>query len=199
MATMVTRLYADLADAESAVEVLKTQGFGTLDYKVLAPPQEGDLEPALRSYGVTNSTIPAYVREMTAGRTLLVVRAPFGRAAVADQVLDMHNPVKPGNVVETVYRRSYKRKPLPLTGVTFVTGGDIGTYPLFERITKIDSLTKKQKSTTKLRPGPVMPFIPLLTKSQRSKTKLLTDNTTPFSSMLSLRLLIPHLSNTKVW
>lgn len=121
MTTVVTRLYSDAEKANAAIEALKEEGFGALDYTVVAA-NDGEAQAKLTSAGVVRKDAPVFAGSVGAGNTAVVVRAPFGAAATAAFVLDHFGPITisgaRGNLmVPDSYRRKYR-----LSGVSFSNG-----------------------------------------------------------------------------
>lgn len=99
MSSEISRMYGSAADAQSAVEELREEGFNEIF--VVSPPA-GEQPPvsaiaALITQGrVWIEDAKIYAKGVAAGHTLVTVHAPFGSGSKISNILDSHNPVASG-------------------------------------------------------------------------------------------------------
>ena len=101
MAQIITRLYANGADAEAAVKDLKDQRFADKDIFVVGPPAGGKASIESLTTAIANGAVPKadaaiYAKGVAKGGTLVSVLAHFGTGAKVSGVLDSHKPIPSG-------------------------------------------------------------------------------------------------------
>ena len=103
MTTIVTRLYATKATAEAVVKALAEAGFLERDVDMIAPPgakpTAADMKKvnaALKAAEVFPGAAEAYSAHIKDGKSLVVVRPPFGGTMAAQRVVDAHGPIESG-------------------------------------------------------------------------------------------------------
>ena len=97
--TMVARYFAQESQARAAHQALLAMGLGRSELTLIEPVR-GEMAEAddLASRAVKAGVLlgdksAAHMEHLRQGRTLLAVRAPFGRALQATDILDSHDPV----------------------------------------------------------------------------------------------------------
>jgi len=97
--TMVARYFAQEYQARAAHQALLAMGLGRNELTLIEPVR-GEMAEAddLASRAVKAGVLlgdksAAHMENLRQGRTLLAVRAPFGRALQATDILDSHDPV----------------------------------------------------------------------------------------------------------
>jgi len=94
MTQTISRLYSSPSSATAAVEDLKASGFGDEAVHVVTPSEAQDgIVAAVVAGGVPKAQAPVYAEGVGRGETLVSVRAPFGYATTATEILDRHGPV----------------------------------------------------------------------------------------------------------
>ena len=101
MTHTISRLYANAADAGSAVEALKAHRFSDKEIFVVGPPTSGkasidNLTSAIANGAVPKADAAIYAKGVAKGGTLVSVQAPFGTGAKASGLLDSHKPIPSG-------------------------------------------------------------------------------------------------------
>jgi hypothetical protein len=99
MTQTISRLYSSPASAAAAVEELKNGGFAEEAVRLVAPaPGDADdgIVAAIVAGGVPTAHAPVYADGVRRGETLVSVRAPFGFAVTATEILDRHGPIPTG-------------------------------------------------------------------------------------------------------
>ena len=98
--TMVARYFAQESQARAAHQALLAMGLGRSELTLIEPVRGGEMAEAddLASRAVKAGVLlgdksAAHMEHLRQGRTLLAVRAPFGRALQATDILDSHDPV----------------------------------------------------------------------------------------------------------
>lgn len=112
MTTIITRLYPDLATAQSVAEALKSRGHDPVTIDVIAQGGEGSPEARMHSARVLAASAAAYAPGIARGGALLVVRAPFapmGTARDAIRVVNRTPSIDVGLADEDVYIREQPR------------------------------------------------------------------------------------------
>jgi hypothetical protein len=106
MTTILSRLYADREQADSVAADLKAEGYGARDMDVIAA-SEGASHDAVRQdiskAGVAATAAGIYAGRVAGGNALVVVRAPFGKAQKAGNIMDAHGPMDAGVKTENAY------------------------------------------------------------------------------------------------
>jgi hypothetical protein len=191
MSSTITRHYGTSEQAAAAVKELEGRGFTAESIAVIGP--SGDAAASLRKAGVAPSAAKAYAEAMTRGGTTVTVRAPFGSASLAIEMMEKFNPTDLG--IDDTYRASYEFGAAfsSLLGLPVLSSNPT---PLSSAI-GMPALSYDQDSNTRLMrdPGPLSGLfgLPLLSRN-RPKTSsfglpLLSGNATPLSSMLGLKVL----------
>jgi hypothetical protein len=94
----VTRVYGTPAEAEKAVAALRAEGFYPESIEVVHAPAAGaadstaeDIETALYDAGVPRAELKHCAARLRQGGSLVTVDAPYGRGALAEEILaDSH-------------------------------------------------------------------------------------------------------------
>jgi hypothetical protein len=93
MTQAISRLYASPANAAAAAADLKENGFSDDAITVIAPAASDDaLVASIVEAGVPTAHAPTYAEGLGRGETLVSVRAPFGFATTATEIMDKHGP-----------------------------------------------------------------------------------------------------------
>lgn len=125
MTTIITRLYQDLATAQGVVAALVAKGHDEATIEIITREGEGPAEDRMLRARVPASSAVAYADGIAAGRTLLVVRAPFapmGTARSAIRVVNATHALDVGIEDEDHYIREQPQVEVSgkvLTGTTF--------------------------------------------------------------------------------
>jgi hypothetical protein len=101
MTQVITRLYANAADAEAAVKALKAQKYGDNEIFVVGPPANGKASPeslaaTIAQAAILKSDAAILAKGVAKGGTLVILHAAFGSGAKAAGLLDSHNPIPSG-------------------------------------------------------------------------------------------------------
>ena len=106
MTTIITRLYAGEEQAHGVVSTLKRK-FGGDQVNFVTPTnsQGADIEALAVKGGVRPSDAATYAQKVREGHSLVTVRAPWGFAQEAINLLDSQGPVDAG-VAESEYHHS---------------------------------------------------------------------------------------------
>jgi hypothetical protein len=99
MAQMICRMYATRRRAILAADELRLNGYGIVD--VFGNTEDSTLAEEehvalMRRVGIPRTNLGAYARRIGEGGTLIAVEAHFGRALMAERILDGHGPVDMG-------------------------------------------------------------------------------------------------------
>lgn len=108
MTTIITRLYEELGTAQAVAGELAAAGFPADTYDIITQTGQGSVEDQIMAARVNERAANAYAQHMSAGRALLVVRAPFnpmGAALQAMNIVDTHASVNAGVSNENRYVR----------------------------------------------------------------------------------------------
>jgi hypothetical protein len=99
MTQAISRLYASSADAAAAVSELKETGFAEDAISVIGPVLPADagmpddaIAATIVQAGVPSAHAATYAEGVRSGETLVSVRAPFGYANTATEILSKHSP-----------------------------------------------------------------------------------------------------------
>lgn len=178
MTTIVTRLFASADAGPAAVAALKAKKFKDSDIDVVAG---GDgARAALINAGVYAGGADAYAAKLKDGGCVVVVRAPYGNAILANRVLDGQGPVASGVQHESVYVGSVDARPLYKYEKNLPELLPEGTLVLSEMMMPRAVISGEWTFSHIFG----LPFL-----SSRRPSGGLTDNATPFSSALGLPLL----------
>jgi hypothetical protein len=101
MTQVITRLYANAADAEAAVASLKAQRYGDKEIFVVGPPANGkasveSLAATIAQAAILKSDAAILAKGVAKGGTLVILHAAFGSGSKAASLLDGHNPIPSG-------------------------------------------------------------------------------------------------------
>lgn len=108
MSTTIPRLYDTYGNALDAANALKARGFRESEFDLIstAPNREAgpvaDISQEIGKAGIPAEDVGAFADAVSAGKSLLVVRAVWGAAVKAIAAVDSHNPTG-----EAVGRREY--------------------------------------------------------------------------------------------
>ncbi len=95
MTQAISRLYASPANASAAAAELKDSGFSDDAITLIAPgPVDEALVASIVEAGVPTAHAPTYAEGVRSGETLVSVRAPFGFAIKATEILSKHSPTE---------------------------------------------------------------------------------------------------------
>lgn len=106
MTTVISRVYADEATADSVIAQLQDTGFPKSTYDKIS---SGGSPAEIEATQVAQKTAAVYAGMLTNGATLVVVRAeltPFGAAKAATKIMDAASPLQAEVETETLYIRS---------------------------------------------------------------------------------------------
>lgn len=112
MTTIITRLYPDLATAQSVSATLMSRGHDAATIDVITSRGDGAVEDRMKAARVQAASAAAYAPGIGKGGALLVVRAPFspiGTARDAIRVVNRTPALKVGLDDEDVYIRERPR------------------------------------------------------------------------------------------
>ena len=157
MTTIITRLYSDLAAAQTVAAALAKDGHEADSIHIITDGAEAG-KAAMKAARVSPVAAAAYAKAMTSGQALLVVQAPFnpvGMARSAMKVVGLHPSVDVGLADENGYIRE--------VAMTRVSDNLLTKHPLlmsnpFARpshghMLGSDPLIKSRKSTSAMRGG----------------------------------------------
>jgi hypothetical protein len=126
MTDSIIRIYATGKKARDTVGKLKEAGFGDDRVVLVAPAGEGaDAASAVASALKAGSAIAAdadeYAEALQKGRSLVVVRPPFGTALEATRILESTGPLDPGGLHPPVRRPPPEPEPgAPLSSLLYI-------------------------------------------------------------------------------
>lgn len=104
MRTIITRLYADAEAAHHAHNALVERNKIDADHmSVIKSSEDGSAASSMMQAGVTETYARTYDAHMSAGRALLVLRAPYGTARRAMETLEGFPSIDAGIANENVY------------------------------------------------------------------------------------------------
>jgi hypothetical protein len=178
MTTIVTRLYANNATAEKVAKALADKGFLDRDVDVIASPgakptaaQMRKVNDALRDAQVFPTAAKAYSERIKEGKSLVVVRPPFGATVAAQDIVDSVDSVNAGVkhqdtfVYPTSTSSVWRNRQLPslLPGDARIMSGNVlppltSGRPIFSGLPQIIRKTGKAGLINKR----IMGFMPLL-------------------------------------
>lgn len=188
------RIYASETGARDADAALAAAGYG--DRTVLLPSEHAGREEAAVSAAIRDGTLPErYIqictRNLKAGRSLVAVRARYGMAAYAVEIMER------GDTVDTdVLRRYLFRDPTPLS--------DMLRIPALAKFTPVTGLLRSDWTLSsffglgllsrKAAPLSSMFGLPTLSKPKREWKSsfglpLLSRNPAPLSSLFGMATL----------
>ncbi|MHB2165568.1 hypothetical protein [Alsobacter sp. R-9] len=177
MTTIITRYYGALEQADAAMAQLEEEGLARVHMDRFVAVE--GVADAIVTAGVNPSSAGAFAERLAQGGALVVVRAPFGQALWASDILDAHGPIDAGVENVNLYVESTPSHPQRYNNylpVLLDSDALILSGPSFPAIAKSWSFSG-------------MLGLPMLSKSQAPKAKLISGSTTPFSSALGLPLL----------
>jgi hypothetical protein len=127
MTQTISRIYANKADADAAVEDLKEHGFAPDEIFMVSAPEARESASATGNESVVEEIADRivlgyihrrhaaeYAKKVAEGCVLVTVYAPFGAAFKATVILDRHHPIDSG-VPLTVYPRATWDEAAPLS------------------------------------------------------------------------------------
>ena len=97
--TQITRVYDSSKSATDAVAELKTRGFKDIGV-VTAPQSRGgrsngvDVVQTVKQTGIPSNYVEAYAERVKRGGAVVTVKAPFGSAITATEILNKYGPDK---------------------------------------------------------------------------------------------------------
>ncbi len=201
MTTIISRLYNDTATAEAVVAALRAEGFPD-DTLNLISGGDASAPDRMAEARVGAASAAAYAGKLSAGKALVVVRAPFnpiGAARLAMQTVNRFHPVAVAGAVPD----DYVEEPLSddlilsvLPGSPLMLSPDLSSasrrsYGLVSDAFGIRLLSPRRPHRSAIRGGAYMstkflPF-PLLTR-QRPHNSAIKGGGTLFSTLLGLPL-----------
>ena len=125
MTTIITRLYSNLATAETVAAALGQNGYPADDIQVISDGQSPAAAAAMKAARVDAKAAAAYASAMTGDQALLVVQVgfnPIGAAKNAMRIADRSPSIKVGLEDEDVYYREVPE--------TRVAGNVLTSHPL---------------------------------------------------------------------
>ena len=211
MTTIITRLYSSKKKAESVILALREERFTDRDVDLIASAGSGNadkesLQDEILSSGVFRRAAEIYAEHVAAGKALVVVRAPVGRAVEAEEIVDefeavetdvAHTEVFVSTMAEPFESQNTNYLPmLPPSDQLILTGDGLpGTLKYKTPLSSLLGLPllSKARARAVLVKEKTMPFstatgLPMLV--DRDPTASLVDEATPFSSAIGLPLLI---------
>ncbi len=176
----IVRLFESAARADEGIKRLKTWGFEDAVISRVAPGgSEDSLAAAIAAANVLKSRAAIYAKGVARGGTLVVVRAPFGTAVIAEQLLDSAGTIDAGPVPGEPRGREWDDA-APLSSCfgwsTLSKRGDYFLSP---------NLVSKGGRTSGSSLG-----LPELSSGSPTFGNLISRNGTPLSSMLKLPTVI---------
>ena len=126
MTTIITRLYANTAAAQAAVNDLKGGGHSEEYVFVIGKDGDGTVAGRMVAARVNAKSVAIYAAHVAKGAALVVVQAPFnpiGAARHAMRVLDKHPSMSVGVADENEYVREQPR--------VEIHGNILRDHPLF--------------------------------------------------------------------
>jgi hypothetical protein len=126
MTTIITRLYADEAAAQTVVAALLNEGHRTSYIDVITRHGGGDVAARMGAALVSRAAVAAYLEPVNEGRALVVVRAPFapiGTALNAIRTVNLYPSIPVGLDDEDTYIREQPKVEL--------SGKILTRHPLF--------------------------------------------------------------------
>lgn len=188
MSSEITRMFANAATANKAVQDLHEEGYD--DVFMVAPPAAADTPLSAVAAQIAQGRVlladaRIYARGVAAGHALVTVHAPFGTGKVAEHVLDSHGPIDSGMPKASPDRMWDEAAPLSSTLVMPVLIDDPDPA---SRAIGIPALTS---GNCGLSEAIGMPLLIDGAMGDRGKLGIpfLSDNPTPLSSMLGLPVL----------
>ncbi|MCU0987699.1 MAG: hypothetical protein MUC89_22695 [Acetobacteraceae bacterium] len=203
MSQTICRIYATRRRAEAAAAELRLNGYGTVD--VFGDPDGAPLGDAahitaMTRAGVARWNATEYAARIAAGNVVVAVYAPFGRALMAERILQDHEPLAAAEA---------PRKDGPMFDEATPMSNILGLKPLaegklpFESMTGLSSLARGWffsglfgMGFGRAKPAPFSSALglPTLTKgatplSSMTGMATLSANATPLSSALGLPVL----------
>jgi len=178
MTTIITRVFPDAAEAESAVRRLTLRGLPRQDRHIIT--QSGDVKGALTQAQVHKSAVTPYASLIAKGHAVLVVHAgfkPLGVARITRDVLAKFDTIDAGAAAVEEHKLAWqpdhapsvlKDHPLFLTLPDMPMPGRISSsfgMPLLKEHKDKGSLSKSGKPASRF----FWPM-PLLTKKSRSSS-----------------------------
>lgn len=201
MTTMISRLYASRTRVEAAVRELRNAGYRDVHRfgggEGDQPADRARGVEAMRELGVSRAQAEAWADRIAQGNELVVVFAPFGRAAQARRILDQHEPLD-GGLEAPATTASMPSDATPLSSALGLAVLAKTKLP-FESTFGIPSITGPGWFATaglgfgKPNPAPFSSAIgmPLLTKGATPLSSMLgmaclSSNPTPLSSLIGM-------------
>ncbi len=210
MSHTICRLYATRRKADAAAADLRLNGYGTVDVfgDAEGAPQPAEAHvTAMTRAGVARHLAGEYATLIAAGNTVVAVYAAFGRALMAERIMDEHGPLDlspPKRAAEPMFDEA-----TPMSNILGLKPLSEGKLP-FESMTGLSSLARGWMFSGlfgmgygRAKPAPFssMLGLPTLTKkatplSSMTGMKVLTDSATPLSSALNMPVLRKGLMMT---
>lgn len=210
MSQTICRVYATRRKADAAAAELRLNGYGTVDVfgDAEGAPLGADAHvTAMTRAGVARHLAGEYAGLIGAGNTVVAVYAAFGRALMAERILQEHGPLDlstPKRAREPMFDEA-----TPMSNILGLKPLSEGKLP-FESMTGLSSLARGWMFSGlfgmgfgRARPAPFssMLGLPTLTKgatplSSMTGMKTLTEGATPLSSALGMPVLRKGLMMT---
>jgi hypothetical protein len=210
MSQTICRVYATRRKADAAAAELRLNGYGTVDVfgDAEGAPLGADAHvTAMTRAGVARHLAGEYAGLIGAGNTVVAVYAAFGRALMAERILQEHGPLDlstPKRAREPMFDEA-----TPMSNILGLKPLSEGKLP-FESMTGLSSLARNWTFSGlfgmgfgRARPAPFssMLGLPTLTKgatplSSMTGMKTLTEGATPLSSALGMPVLRKGLMMT---
>ena len=173
MVQTISRMYADPAHAEKALDELRSYGYD--DVHIFGPAtgdqvSSDDLADRIAKAFILKSEARVYADRVLKGGTLVAVHAPFGSARLAREILDDYSPVDSG-VSEPDHTGYVWDEMVPFSSAMSLPVLSKSKLP-FEGMWGVPSVTRK--------PGLLSDLLGF---------SLLAKSSTPFSSMFGLSVL----------
>jgi hypothetical protein len=222
----IVRMYETEAQAREAVQKLKDEGF-TEDSVFLVTPRSGGeagspdaIAAAIMAGFVLRSHAKVYARDIQRGRSLVVVRAPFGYGQLATDLMASCGPVDTGlrlpqepsiawdeaAPISSAFALPvlWRRQPAPFSaflGLSPLARGRSFLSPMFGELgsSKFSLSSVFGLGLLSRNGAPLSSLLGLKTRSGKTGAKtgsfglpLLVRNPAPFSSLFGLPLLARH-------
>jgi hypothetical protein len=188
MAQIITGIYPDPQTAMGAVDALRQRRFSDTHISVILPGGTGEDDPhhKLEKAGISPKQASFYTDAVSKGRSLVVVRPPFGTSAAAAGIMEGFGPVEWGIEEDEAY--------VPDSPDAAPLSASLNWPLLSHNPTWLSSKWNWPVLSTDPAPLSTALGFPLLSKRQESsasaKVSELSGNPAPLSAMLGLRVLL---------
>jgi hypothetical protein len=211
MSQTICRVYATRRKADAAAAELRLNGYGTVDVfgdaEGAASTADAHVTAMMRA-GVARHLAGEYAALIGAGNAVVAVYAAFGRALMAERIMQEHDPLglsPPRRASEPMFDDA-----TPMSNILGIKPLSEGKLP-FESMTGIPSIASNWTfsglfglGVGKPRPSPFSSMfgLPTLTKSatplsSMTGMKMLTEGATPLSSAVGMAVLKSGMMMTK--